>query len=74
MKRMLQYEIKGKLLFELDENTEIEDYLDYIRGIGEAEVVDVKVVEVDENFKPIDDGLKGTLLTENNFNPEEDDE
>ena len=50
MKKMIEYEIKAKLWFDMDENTEIESYLDNLRGIGEAEVVDVKVVEKENDY------------------------
>jgi hypothetical protein len=49
MKKMIEYEIKAKLWFDIDANTEIEDYLDNLRGIGEAEVVNVRIVNEDEN-------------------------
>ena len=46
--KMIEYEIHGKLWFPINENVNIEDYLDKLREIGEAEVVDAKIVERDE--------------------------
>jgi len=46
-RKMIEFEIHAKLWFEPDENIDVVDYLDHLREIGEAEIVDVKVVEKD---------------------------
>lgn len=44
----IQYEIKATLWFDINEDVNIVEYLNHLREIGEAEVVDVKVVEREE--------------------------
>jgi hypothetical protein len=46
-KKMLVYEIKASITTD-PEQPEISEVLDYLRGYGEAEISDVKVVEVDD--------------------------
>jgi hypothetical protein len=46
-KKQIEYTIEAKLYFDFDENIEIESRLDDLRGIGTAEVIDVKIVEVE---------------------------
>jgi len=55
MNKMIEYEIRAKLWFELDEDIDISSYLDNLRGIGEADVVNVRVVEVDKDGNVIKD-------------------
>ena len=48
--KRIEYEIKAKLWFETDEDVKsrplsITEYLDKLREIGEAEIVNVKIVE-----------------------------
>jgi hypothetical protein len=55
IKKMIEYEIRAKLWFEPDEDIDITSYLDNLRGIGEAEVIDVKIVKVDSDGNVIQD-------------------
>ena len=49
VKKMIEYEIRAKLWFEPDEDIDITSYLDNLRGVGEAEVIDVRIVKVDSD-------------------------
>lgn len=46
IKKQVVYEIKAKLFFDMDDDIDINSYLDNLRSIGEAEVVDVYTEEV----------------------------
>jgi len=54
MRNMIEYQISAKLWFDVEENTEIEDYLEKLREIGEARVDHVRLVTEDKdgNIKP----------------------
>jgi hypothetical protein len=43
--KKIEYTIEAKLYFDFEENIDIERMLDEFRGIGTAEVVEVKIVE-----------------------------
>jgi len=48
-KRLIKYTIVGHLYFEMDENIDLDEYLDVIQRNGDAEVTDVEIVKNKEN-------------------------
>ena len=52
-KKRIAYKIEAEIYFDMDENVDIEGYLDNLRGIGKANVIDVRVVEMDEDYNVI---------------------
>ncbi len=46
--KKLIYTIEAKLVFGMDEDIEINDILETMRGIGSANVTDVKIVDSDD--------------------------
>ena len=48
LSKKIVYTISAKLIFDPEENIDISEYLDNLRGIGVAEVVDVNLVDEDE--------------------------
>ncbi len=47
--KKIEYSIMAKLWFDIDEDINIAEYLEELRGIGEVEVVNVRIVKEDEN-------------------------
>jgi len=47
--KQVQYEIKATLWFDPEEDIYINEYLDKLRELGEAEVTDIKIVDKDFN-------------------------
>jgi hypothetical protein len=52
-KKKIAYKIEAEIYFDMEEDIDISSYLDNLRGIGKAEVVDVRVVEVDDNYNVV---------------------
>ena len=54
--KKIVYTIEAKLIFDPEENIDISEYLDNLRGIGVAEVVDVSLMDEDD-IEDEDDGF-----------------
>jgi hypothetical protein len=48
LNKQIVYTIKAQLFFDIEEDTEIVDILDSLRGMGTAEITDVKIVDKNE--------------------------
>jgi len=48
LNKQIVYTIQAELFFNIEEDIEIVDILDSLRGVGTAEITDVKVVDKDE--------------------------
>jgi len=43
--KQIEYTIEAKLLFDIDKDIEIESYLNQIREVGKAKVINVKIID-----------------------------
>ena len=53
-RKKIIYTIEAKLVFDMDQDIEINNILETMRGIGAANVTNVKVVEEDEVEEELD--------------------
>lgn len=49
LNKQIVYTIQAELFFDVEDDIEINDILDNLRGVGDAEIMDVKIVDKDES-------------------------